>query len=343
MLSDKLHIAIVGAGFAGLATALNLLFSTQVSAKVTIYHKDILERGASGVASGLLHPFPAGATKLSFMGFKALHEAITLINTVKGLTKKRLYQEGGIIKLALNDENKKLYSQMGLTQEGLTFYSQDKVQSYLEVHNLYPGLFIHPGYTVYCKDYLAGCAEVVKQLGGEFVQEEVLSLDSLKKFDKVIVCAGSGTKKLVAQTKLQCVKGHILTMKFPYRFTTKSLIGEGYISVTQDPYIYHVGSSYEHHFKDPFPDLEIAKKKILTPWLRIFPEMQEGEILACDAGIRVMYPKNYLPLIQKIDEKNFFFTALGSRGLLYHALLAKQLVHALETGVLDSIQQEFLG
>jgi glycine/D-amino acid oxidase-like deaminating enzyme len=343
MLSVKPHIAIVGAGFAGLATALNLLFSTRFSAKVTIYHKDILGCGASGVASGLLHPFPAGATKLSFEGFKALHETLMLINTVGRLTKKVLYQEGGIIKLALNDEDKKLYSHLGLMQEGLTFYSQDKVQSYLQVKNLYPGLFIHPGYTVYCKDYLASCIDVVQQRGGEFVQEDVISLESLKNFDKVIICAGSGSQRLVTQAKLQCVKGQILTMKFPYRFTTKSLIGEGYISVTQDPYIYHVGSSYEHHFKDPFADLEIAKKKILTPWLRIFPEMQEGEILACDAGVRVMYTKNYLPLIQKIDEKFFVFTALGSRGLLYHALLAKQLVHALETGTLDAIQQEFLG
>jgi glycine/D-amino acid oxidase-like deaminating enzyme len=343
MLSGQPHIAIIGAGFAGLATALNLLFSPRFSFKVTIYHKDILGGGASGVASGLLHPFPAGATKLSFMGFKALHEALGLIKTVEHLTKKALYQEGGIIKLALNDEDKKLYSHMGLTQDGLTFYAQDKVQSYLQVKNLYPGLFIHPGYTVYCKEYLASCVDVVQQLGGKFVQENVLSLDSLKNFDKVIICAGSGSQRLLAQAKLKYVKGQILTMKFPFRLTTKSLIGEGYISVTQDPYIYHVGSSYEHHFKDPFADLEIAKKKILTPWLGIFSEMQEGEILACDAGVRVMYTKNYLPLIQKMDEKFFVFTALGSRGLLYHALLAKQLVEAIETGRLDAIQQEFLG
>lgn len=342
MLGSKCHVAIVGAGFAGLALAFYLLSLQTSQFKVTIYHKDPLGVGASGVASGLLHPFPAGATKLSFEGFTALHATLSLINTVQTSTDKPLYQEGGIIKLAIEDEDKKNFAKLASKQEGLVFFSQEKIQKYLQVSNYYTGLFIQPGYTIFCKDYLAALARVIHNLGGVFVKETVNSLPQLQAFDKVVLCLGHGIKDFSLKPKLQYVKGQILTMEFPFSLTSKSLIGDGYISVTKDPNIYHVGSSYEHHFKNPFPDLEVAKKRILDPWIKIFPEMSQGKILSCDAGVRVMHCKNYLPFVQKIDPKTFIFTALGSRGLLYHAFLAQKLALALEHDSLNFIHKEFL-
>lgn len=342
MLGSKCHVAIVGAGFAGLALAFYLLYSKTFQTKVTIYHKDPLGAGASGVASGLLHPFPAGATKLSFEGFKALHATLSLINTVQTSTGQPLYQDGGIIKLALEDEDKKNFAKLACKQEGLVFFPKEKIQKYLQVTNNYPGLFIQPGYTIFCKDYLASLSRVIQNLGGVFVQEKVESLDQLNALDKVVLCSGHGISEFSLKPKIQYVKGQILTMEFPFRLTSKSLIGDGYISVTKDPFIYHVGSSYEHHFTNPFPDLEVAKKKILEPWIKTFPEMTQGKIISCDAGVRVMHRKNYLPLIQKINSKTFSFTALGSRGLLYHAFLAQRLALALEHDALNFIQKEFL-
>jgi glycine/D-amino acid oxidase-like deaminating enzyme len=85
-----------------------------------------------------------------------------------------------------------------------------------------------------------------------------------------------------------------------------------------------------------------AKELILKPWIKIFPQMSTGKILSCDAGVRVMYPKTYLPGICQLRPNVYRFTGLGSRGLLYHAYLAKQLATALEQGSLDSITREFL-
>jgi glycine/D-amino acid oxidase-like deaminating enzyme len=342
MLNQTSHIAIIGAGFAGCAVAFYLLSSKSLAPKVTIYHQDPVGIGASGVASGLLHPFPAGKTRLSFQGFKALHAALMLLNATQDRTNLRLYQGGGILKLALEDEEKKNFAKLSLVQEGVVFYSQDMIQKYLQVKTSYPGLLLQPGYTVYCKDYLAALASVIQDLGGEFIQAQVDTLERLHSFDKIIVCAGAGSKSFSQTSKLQLVKGQILTMEFPFRLTSKSLIGEGYIAVTQDPYVYHVGSSYEHHFKDPLPELEVAKKKILDPWINIFPEMKQGKIISCDAGLRLMHTKNYLPLIQKLNATTFSFSALGSRGLLYHAYVAQKLVEALERDSFNGIEKEFL-
>ena len=43
------------------------------------------------------------------------------------------------------------------------------------------------------------------------------------------------------------------------------------------------------------------------------------------AGIRVTNPAHYFPILEQIDPKTWVVTALGSRGLLYHAYLGKKL------------------
>lgn len=50
-----MNIAIIGAGFSGLALAYFLL---QSSAHVTLFDAVGIGGGASGIATGLLHPYP---------------------------------------------------------------------------------------------------------------------------------------------------------------------------------------------------------------------------------------------------------------------------------------------
>ena len=48
-------------------------------------------------------------------------------------------------------------------------------------------------------------------------------------------------------------------------------------------------------------------------------------VLGAKAGVRVTNPAHYFPIVEKLDERSWVVTALGSRGLLYHAYLAEQL------------------
>jgi glycine/D-amino acid oxidase-like deaminating enzyme len=45
-------------------------------------------------------------------------------------------------------------------------------------------------------------------------------------------------------------------------------------------------------------------------------------VLDCKAGIRVTNPAHYFPILYQISSRVVLITALGSRGLLYHALMA---------------------
>ena len=342
MHASQRRIAIVGAGFAGLALGFYLTYSASKQFQVTLLHQDPLGYGASGVASGLLHPFPAAATKLSFHGHQALHESLTLLQYLQSHATLPLYEGGGIIKLAIKDEDKRHFAKLCLSQDSLVFCSPKMLQKHLHLTNAYPGVMIKPGYTVYCKEYLHALASAFTSGGGKLERCKVTSLDEIKDFDAIILCTGAGIKEFDQVTKLQFVKGQILTMEFPFPIVSKSIIGQGYITKTSHPLIYHVGSSYEHHFKDSAPDLAKAKELILKPWIKIFPQMSAGKILSCDAGVRVMYPKTYLPVISRLSSKVYRFTGLGSRGLLYHAYLAKQLATALEQGSLEKITREFL-
>ena len=53
-------------------------------------------------------------------------------------------------------------------------------------------------------------------------------------------------------------------------------------------------------------------------------------IEGCKAGIRVCRRGDYLPYIEKISKRVYAITAMGSRGLLYHAYYGKQLAEEIQ-------------
>src|SRR5262249_24092657 len=114
------------------------------------------------------------------------------------------------------------------------------------------------------------------------------------------------------------VKGQVLTcqLKEPLE---RSFCAKHYMAVTEDPYICHFGSTYERDFVDEMPCLATAIH-LLKPTL---------PVLHCEAAIRVTNPAHYFPILEEISPKTWVITALGSRGLLYHAYLAKQLAAKL--------------
>ena len=97
-------IAIIGAGFAGLATA---YFLAKLGFQITVFHQTTPASRASMIAAGLLHPFPSMQTKLSHEALAALHAAIELLNEIQTNSSELLFNKTGLLKLALNDDQKK--------------------------------------------------------------------------------------------------------------------------------------------------------------------------------------------------------------------------------------------
>lgn len=53
--------------------------------------------------------------------------------------------------------------------------------------------------------------------------------------------------------------------------------------------------------------------------------MKNASIANCYAGVRAVTPQ-HRPLIQRLSSSQWILIGMGSKGLLYHALFAKELV-----------------
>ena len=336
-----MKVAIVGAGLAGLGAAWHLL-SYQI--EVTVFDVKGVGEGASGVASGLLHPFPASATRLSFRGYEALHHSMVLLNVAQKYADKKIADYSGIIKLALEDSQKKEYSALIHKYDRIQWWNKDKVAAEAEFVKESPALFLEQGITVFCKPYLQALWKACETKGAKFIHQKISSIEELVDYDVVVMCVGASIQELDSFCKLQYVKGQLLIAKSPTCLTKKSLLAKGYIAITEDPYIFHVGSTYEHNFINDQPNIEVASKLLKHQLFSYIKKecIDELQFIGCEAAIRVTNPRTYLPIIKKYSSSNYVITALGSRGLLYHSLIGKQLAEAIVSGDDKKISNEFL-
>lgn len=303
-------IAIIGAGFAGLATAYFLLKEGQA---VTLFEADRVGSGASGVCSGLLHPYPGLAARRTYKAEEAIGIAKQLIRVAEEHTPKVVACHQGILRKSINlDQRERLISHC----------SQWK-----DVEQLDLDLFlIHSGITVLSENYLEGLSAAVIKMGGELVIQKVEGLDALGAFDHIVVAAGYGVRQFseCQQLKIKFLKGQSLRLSGKPPFE-KSLISQGYIAHIGSTTHFELGSTYEKEFANDLPNMNLAKE-LLQEKLAYCPG---AEILECKAGVRVAAQNHYLPLIEQIAPNAHVFTGLGSRGLLYHGLYGRTLAQSI--------------
>ncbi len=312
-----MNIAIIGAGFSGLALAYFLL---QSSAHVTLFDAVGIGGGASGIATGLLHPYPGEQGRRSWMADEAIAATKDVLKQVEEGTGRTIASYDGIVRIIKNEEQREVFL--------------SHIERHGDVEQIDDRSFlIRSGVTVHCPSYLQGLWELIEQRGGKLIRRRVSSLSELEDFDQVVIAAGNGifqfdeTKNL----RVRSTKGQVLTAQLPPHLhgIQKSLIGKGYLAKGERPDICYVGSTYEKGVVSEEPDLAFAQKEILPKIAFIFPEVDQLKILGCKAGFRVSRNGNPYPIAGRLSEKAWVFTALGSRGLLYHAYLAQLLSNAL--------------
>lgn len=302
-----MRIAIIGAGFAGLGSAYFLLESGK--AEVTLFEANKVGGGASGVASGLLHPYPGFSARRSHQAEEALAISKQLLRISEKHTPKMVASHAGILRCSMDEEQ----------HERLLSHTS----AFGDIEQLDDRLFlIHSGITVLSENYLEGLSSAILQMGGEIIFQKIDSLKELEKFDHIVIAAGYGIKEFAEceNLKVKFLKGQALRMLGhpPYE---KSFISKGYIAHLGSSSRFEVGSTYERNFSDALPNLKLAKE-LLDQKLALCPE---AEILDCKAGVRVCTQGHYTPIISKVSEKAHVFTGLGSRGLLYHGLYGRKL------------------
>lgn len=327
-----MKIAIVGAGFCGLAVAWHLLQSPSV--KITLIDANGIGLGASGIAAGLLHPFSGAHAKLNWRGREGVEETKKLLSiATNSLRKPIIAQNRGILRLALNAEQLADFQLCAKRYpEETAWLDEDSCQSLASGSPRVPGLWVREGITVYATPYLQGLWHTCEALGAHFEKRKITTLKELSDFDTIVLTPGAESLKIpeLSTLPLTCVKGQVLELSWPEGCPPLGcpLNSHVYLLMTEEGKSCLVGSTYEKGFKEALPDLEAAKKEILPKAYELYPPLEKGRILNCYAGMRAVTP-THRPLMQKLSHNTWILTGMGSKGLLYHALYAKELAQAI--------------
>ncbi len=333
-----MRVAIIGAGFCGLAVAWNILnqfplhHSEQL--EITLFDSHGIGGGTSGIAAGLLHPYAGLHAKLNWRGKEAFEASCELLAVAACHSKMPVTaSDQGILRLASTLKQQNDYKvSPALLDPHVVWLDEMECQKMVPGAISSPALWIKKGITVYCDKYLQALWTACELKGTKFEQRHIVSLEELKDFSLVIIAAGALSTQLEGTTHipLKIVKGQILELSWPDSLPRLScaLNSHAYIVMKPEHNSCLVGSSYEKEIIDTRIDIETAKLEILPKAIHILPALDHSKIIRGYAGLRAVTP-NHLPFFKQIKKNHWMLTGMGSKGLLYHALLAKELTSAI--------------
>jgi glycine/D-amino acid oxidase-like deaminating enzyme len=308
------RIAIVGAGFSGVALSYHLLLN---GAFVDLYDEQGIGAGASGVSSGLLHPYVGEQVRRSQNADEAMEETRKLLNIAAQYCKDPVADFSGIVRRVTPKQRE-------------TFLKHEEI--YKDVEVMSDDLVkIHSGIVVHSACYLKGLYQACLEKGLNLIFKKINSACELEAYDAFILAIGSGVFSFpgLEHLVLSAVRGQTLLCRCPLPPLKEALLGKGHIVPLPGGDRVHLGATYERGVETSLPCMETALS-LLSPQAAVLaPEWKEIEALECRAGVRVVRPAHATPWVYKMSEKGFALTAMGSRGLLYHAYYGKMLADML--------------
>lgn len=326
-----MKIAIIGAGFAGLASAWHIL-QLDPESEITIFDMHGAAGEASGIAAGLLHCYNGLHAKLNRFGKEGFDETVKLLEISEKALGEKVFASSGMLRVALVKSQEEDYFTSSQKNSDLQFLTTDECQQMEPLLEPFTGLFIKNAKIVYTKRYLEGLFLACKNLGATLQRVKIQSLEELNAFDHIVVTAGSKTCLLpeLKSLNLSLVKGQLLNLEWPKDLPPlkQPLNSHCYLLMSEDNKSCIAGATFERNFSSDLGDKEVAEKEIMPKILKLIPALENAKIISCKSGIRVS-TKDHLPLIQSISPKVTVFTGLGSKGLLYHAFYAKKLAQVI--------------
>ena len=253
-----------------------------------------------------------------------MQETEALLSLAEGHAGKPVFEKSGVFRPAITQQQITDFAKR--EEEGIAIWKEDA--------EFGKGLWIPDGITVYSRLYLSGLWSACKAAGVEWVGSAVESLEELASFDRIVITAGFETVRFEGckELPLEATKGQTLICRWPERLPFP-LVSHGHITPTEDPALCQVGSTYERGYLNLEPDPTIALG-LLQQIAPFYPYIKDLIVVDIRAGARISRPRAYRPLIEQIGQKTWVFTALGSRGLHYHAWLGKQVAQAVVTSTL---------
>lgn len=331
-----IKVAIVGAGFCGLAAAWHLLelSSSPPSISITLFDSKGIGQGASGISAGLLHPFSGAHAKLNWKGKEGVAETKILLNVAQeALGRPVTAKTCGILRLALTEMQKLDFRRCAsLHLEETEWLDENCVQTMIPGSAHAPALWIREGITVYSNLYLKGLWQACSLRGVQFRKERVHSLNELSSFDLIIATTGAESLEIpeLSHIPLHLIKGQVLELAWPPHLPPLPcpLNSHVYLVMTEGNKSCLAGATYEKGYQSAEADQRVAEREILPKACKLYPPLEGSAVLNCAAGMRGAGPQ-HRPLIKQLSSTQWLLTGMGSKGLLYHALFAKELVQRI--------------
>ncbi len=309
-----MRVAIIGAGLSGLSVAWNLL--QKIPCQITLFEKKGIGAGASGIATGLIHPYAGEQVRRSAFATEGIQATKELIAVAEEKLGEKIILQQGIIRFVQNEEQRQMLLSHFQTFGDVRPYSQNS-------------FWIESGMTIDCPRYLEGLWQALFEKGARLVLQEVTDLNSLQNFDLIVVTAGAGAKQFpeLASLNLSVLKGQVLKCRVPEAVVLPeaSAICKGYLALTQERNTCFIGSTYQRADMSEHLQPELAKAELFPKIACFFPSVADLTVMECRAAFRVTRQGHYLPIATKINDRIWVLIAMGSRGLLYHAYFGKEI------------------
>lgn len=303
-----MKIAVVGGGLAGLAVSFFLL---QKGADVELYEEKTIGSGASGIPVGLMHPYVGESGKRSIMASEGMEHSCQLMEEVERFGKKNLSRKGIVRKILKGQE--KLFASHEATYGDLFQIAED-------------AFFLKEGRVIDLADYTQTLFALCLQQGLKMIYQKIDTVQDLCRYDRYVLTAGSGILSLINEPKFGTTKGQILKCTQQVPALETALLGKGHL-IPVGSTIY-LGSTYERGKTDDRFEMEVARKELEPKALALLPSWN-SQILGGMARVRVHRQGHLLPFVKRVGNQGWVMAAFGSRGLLYHALFAKQVVEEM--------------
>lgn len=323
-----MKIAILGAGFAGLSAAYYLV-EAYPGINITLFDPSPLGENASGVSLGLMHAYLGLKPRKSWQAEEGRKETLKLLDLVEEELQETISQRQGIFRPLSFAWQKEVFQKLAEKHEDVFFWDKEQVQACFSPYlpKTCCGIYISSGIAVDTQSYVKGLVRLLQKKGIQWEKKEISSLSECSSFDQILICTGEKTLFFFPEKSLylERIKGQVLSCHWPFKKALYCpIVANALLTCWKKEKVCYLGSTYERNFSSLQPDA-FAEQDILTRASSFFPAVFALPILHRQTAVRLSNRKGYLPCLERVDEKVSLFTALGSRGLLYHALFAKRL------------------
>lgn len=320
MRQKKDHIAIIGAGFSGLAAA---YYFSQAGRSVTIYDPAPVGENASGISAGLLHHYTGPKANPHEDAEQKLLSTLELLQTSSQALGKAVFKKTGLFRPALYKEQEAFYRKRADEEAAVHWWPAEEVQTRCPHMQPFPGIWISNGYQIDTKDYLEGLWQACSTRGAQWVKKTILSTNELEE-QHIIVTTGASLIKETSNLPIHPIKGQILEIEWEHNPPFPISANLYFVPSTTQNRCF-IGGTFEHRFGSTEPDQQIAESLLFPKIETLFPNSSPFKVVGIKAALRASTP-NRLPILKKIDSRTTVLVGMGSKGLLHHAYYAKKLL-----------------